>query len=98
MRVEVQYTPDCPNALPIIDLVRTVAATRPDVEMVLALVAYDETTPFGFAGSPTVLVDGVNPFKGTPAEAAACALQPPTLEQVGAILHAPLEGDPHGRL
>jgi hypothetical protein len=46
------------------------------------LVQEGQPVPDGFAGSPTVLIDGTNPFVGAPTEAAACALHPPTPDQV----------------
>lgn len=89
MIIQIQYTADCPNAGPIIDRALQVASSRPDVTVTPVLVMGEQPVPEGFAGSPTVLIDGINPFRGTPTEAAACALWPPTPGQVeAAILEA----------
>ncbi len=87
MLVEVQATDACPNASPIIDRLRTLATVHLDLEVVVRRVVDDEPVPDGFAGSPTVLIDGVNLFAGSPTEAAACALHPPTVEQLEAVLN-----------
>lgn len=82
MRFEVLRTADCPNAAAIIHHLEQAAAERPDVSLQVTEVGYDQVPPAAFAGSPTVLVDGRDPFGGTSTEAAACALHPPTVAQV----------------
>jgi uncharacterized membrane protein YkvA (DUF1232 family) len=84
--VEIQYTADCPNAAAIIDRARLVASTHPDVVVITILVNDGDEVPTGFAGSPTVLLDGTNHFGGAPTEAPACALRPPTPEEVEAAI------------
>ena len=65
------------------------ASTHADVTVLTVLVEDGRPVPAGFAGSPTVLIDGTNPFGGTPTEAPACALRPPTPDQIeAAILEA----------
>ena len=86
MIIEVQFTADCPNAAPILNLLSAAASERPELTVTAIPVGYDEPPPNGFAGSPTVLVDGVNPFRGDLAESAACAMHPPSIEQVNALL------------
>ena len=87
--VEIHYTADCPNAAPIIDRARLVASTHTHVAVITTLVNDGDEVPTGFAGSPTVLIDGTNPFGGAPTEAPACALRPPTADEVeSAILTA----------
>lgn len=90
MHIEILYTADCPNAEPIIDRAQTVASTHPDMAVTTVLVQEGQPVPTGFAGSPTVLINGTNPFNGTPTEAPACAMRPPTADQVEAAVHAAL--------
>ncbi len=82
MIIQIQYTHDCPNAGPIIDRTRALAAAHPEVVVNAVLVQARSPVPEGFAGSPTVLIDGTNPFGGAPTEGPACVLQPPTPEEV----------------
>lgn len=93
MIIEIQHTADCPNADPIINRVHEVASTRPGVTVSIMLVEEGRPVPDGFAGSPTVLIDGTNPFGGAPTEAPACALLPPTPDQVQAAISAALPPD-----
>jgi hypothetical protein len=88
MRLEIQYTADCPNARPILQRVKELAHQRTELTMTVTLVDIDHPVPLGFAGSPTVLIDGSNPFAGEPTGAAACALRPPTADQVEAAIVA----------
>lgn len=78
MRVEVQHTDRCPNAGTLISYLRQ----RGDIELVLTLVNQDLPVPDDFAGSPTVLIDGVNPFARGRVAAPACALFPPTIAEL----------------
>ena len=82
MRVEVQYTDNCPNAITLISHLRQ----RKDIELVLTRVAQNVGVPDDFAGSPTVLIDGTNPFAGGRVDAPACALFPPTVAELEAHL------------
>jgi hypothetical protein len=86
MRVEVQYTVDCPNARAIIRRMKELAAARTDLRLTLTQVELDGPVPAGFTGSPTVLLDGKNPFAAAPIDAPACALHPPTPDQVEAAI------------
>lgn len=59
MRLEVLHVPDCPNLPPLLDRLAEasdlpVATREIDTE--------DDAAQFGMAGSPTLLVDGVDPF------------------------------------
>jgi hypothetical protein len=80
--VEVQYTVGCPNAAAIMRRLKELAHRRGDLTLTLVEVAPGRPVPAGFAGSPTVLIDGTNPFGGAPTDAAACTLRPPTVDQV----------------
>jgi hypothetical protein len=81
MNVEVQFTVDCPNAPAVVQRAKRIADERSDVTLTVTQVA-GPPAPEGFAGSPTVLIDGSNPFGGTPIDHVACVLHPPTPEQV----------------
>lgn len=82
MIIEIQHTAACPNADPILNRAYEVASTRPDITVSILLVEDGGPVPEGFVGSPTVLIDGTNPFGGAPTEAPACALRPPTPDEV----------------
>ena len=88
MIIEIQYTADCPNAASIVDRAHQVASTHPDMAVNTVLVQEGHPVPDGFAGSPTVLIDGSRPFRGAPTEAPACALRPPTPDEVEAAILA----------
>jgi hypothetical protein len=59
MRLEVLHVPDCPNVAPLLGRLAEVT----DVPVSTRVVESDvEAARFGMAGSPTLLVDGVDPF------------------------------------
>lgn len=78
MEVEVLCTADCPNAAALIAYLEM----QVDVALTVTLVTDRAPVPHAFAGSPTVLVDGVNPFGGGHLDAPACALSPPTIPEL----------------
>jgi hypothetical protein len=82
VRVEVQYVADCPGAVRLIEGL----GDRDDVELVLTLVGEDGPVPAGFAGSPTVMVEGTNPFSAPPVDAPCCAMRSPTLADVDSVV------------
>lgn len=86
MIVEVQFTSDCPNAAVLVACVEQIAHDHADVTLRLTEVSLHQAVPTGFAGSPTVLVDGVNPFGGRHVDSAACAVHPPTVDAVEAAI------------
>lgn len=57
--IEVLYIADCPTWEATRDLVERVAGRPPAVRLIASA---DEAEAIGFAGSPTVLVDGVDPW------------------------------------
>lgn len=64
MNVTILHVADCPNVVVALERVSTAAATLGlDVDVHEILVA-DESEGFrlGFAGSPTILIEGVDPF------------------------------------
>ena len=87
MLVEVQATEACPNAALVLDRLYLLSTTYPKLHVLVRLVEVDEPIPDGFSGSPPVLIDGTNP-SGALTEAAACALHPPTADQVEAAVKA----------
>ncbi|MFG1909525.1 alkylmercury lyase [Kribbella sp. NPDC048928] len=59
MRLEVLHVPDCPNLHLLLD--RLAAVTPVPVRMRL-IESEADAERFGMTGSPTLLVDGVDPF------------------------------------
>ena len=88
MKLEVLHVPDCPNVGVLTDRLDTLTVDRTDV-VVQHWTIYDqaEAAERGMTGSPTLLVDGVDPF--------AAADQPPSLscrlyiDESGAVSGAP---------
>ncbi|MGI8756501.1 MAG: hypothetical protein ACR2MB_11695 [Acidimicrobiales bacterium] len=78
MDIEVMHTSGCPNVADLIDHL----ASRTDLTVTVTLVTAEGPIPVKFSGSPTVLVDGENPFGGERSDAPSCALHPPTIEQI----------------
>lgn len=76
--VTLLYLEDCPSWRQAAALVREVLAEsgRPGTALRLELVrTREDAERLGFVGSPTLLVDGVDPFRTEPAEVAlACRL------------------------
>jgi hypothetical protein len=69
MRLEVLHVPDCPNLPPMLE--RLAAVT--DLPVTTRLIETDDDAArFGMAGSPTLLIDGVDPF--TAAGACECGV------------------------
>jgi hypothetical protein len=73
MRVQILHVPDCPNAAPLSERLAQVLAGRSDVHIKDHVVTdQDQASALGMYGSPTVLVDGVDPFAG-PGQSASVA-------------------------
>jgi hypothetical protein len=63
MRHEVLHVRDCPNLPPMLDRLSEVT----DQPVTTRLIESDtEAATFGMAGSPTLLIDGVDPFATAP--------------------------------
>ncbi len=85
MDITIRHTEDCPNVAVAEERVREAlrksgreATIRRQVVRTLA-----EAEDLGFAGSPTILFDGRDPFADPAAPAAlACRTAPPSLEQL----------------
>lgn len=69
MKLEVLHVTDCPNLPPLLDRLATIT----DAPVITRLVQSDaEAAEHGMAGSPTLLIDGVDPFAG--AEPCECGV------------------------
>lgn len=88
MIIEIQFTEDCPNAADIVDLVQALARDRPKIQVHLRAVSEGRPIPNGFSGSPTVLIDGKNPFNAVNVDGPSCALHPPTSSDVEVAIRA----------
>lgn len=100
MKVTVQYFDGCPNWQRTVELVRQALSAAGEPESALTLQAVqtaEEADRVGFRGSPTVLVEGTDPFaEPTAPVGLSCRvfLTPdglvgaPTLEQLTAALRA----------
>jgi len=97
--VELQYFDDCPNWRAVDDHLRSLADEFTDMTVTHRLVdTPEEADRVGFRGSPTVLVNGVDPFatEVDPIGGLSCRVYPtpdgpigsPTLEQLRRALDA----------
>lgn len=59
MKIDVLHVPDCPNLAPLLDHLRMVTDLRVTTREVGSAAEAEE---FGMAGSPTLLINGVDPF------------------------------------
>ncbi|MGH3149266.1 MAG: alkylmercury lyase family protein [Streptosporangiaceae bacterium] len=65
MRIEVLTVPDCPNGPVVLERLAVVLAGRPQVQVVEHVITEQaEAARRGMRGSPTVLIDGHDPFAG----------------------------------
>lgn len=63
MRVQILHVADCPNVAPLEARIAEVVGGRGDVEVTLREIGdVEEAAAAGMIGSPTLLVDGVDPF------------------------------------
>lgn len=99
MFVEVRYVDGCPNAATAQRrLAAALAETgRGDVSVRLRRIDDErQAVLLGFTGSPTILVDGVDPFQAPAAAALTCRLYPtpdglagcPTVDQLIRVLRS----------
>jgi hypothetical protein len=83
--IEVQYLLDCPN-LPVL-LERLEAVTCGRVKVRLTEIDPADRVPAGFAGSPSLIIDGRNPYGSDDSNAGAtCTLRIPSLSELKALL------------
>lgn len=65
MKIELLVVADCPNASSVMELLRLAAGKvgATGVEVITTVVETpEEAEACGFTGSPTILIDGVDPF------------------------------------
>ena len=86
VEIEVLFVDDCPN-LPVL-LERLEAVTCGRATVTTTQVGGTAPIPPGFAGSPTLLVNGRNPFGGDGESSPSCALRIPSIEQLKELLDA----------
>ncbi|RMH69863.1 MAG: thioredoxin family protein [Actinomyces sp.] len=96
MDVTLLYFDDCPNWLEADAHLRAIAAERPDIRITRHIVdTPEEAERTGFRGSPSILVDGVDPFADPDAPVGlSCRVYQtpdgpagsPTLEQLREVL------------
>lgn len=67
MNVAILHTEDCPNLEPLLAELRSLLEGRDDVALTTTPVRTDdEARRLGFHGSPTILIDGTDPFPAPP--------------------------------
>lgn len=99
MEITLQYFDGCPNWKVAEERLTVIAAERPDVTVTGHLVeTFEEAERVRFHGSPSILIDGVDPFADSGAVVGlACRIYQtpdgpagaPTLEQLrAAVAHA----------
>ena len=88
MRVQVVHVADCPNTPTLLGRLAQILADRADVHVETQLVQdADEAARLGMTGSPTLLVDGVDPFGRADQPASlSCRLY---IDDTGAFTGAP---------
>lgn len=76
-----QYVQHCPNLSVLLERLREVGVGEGEIHMLE--VSEGGPIPKGFAGSPTILIDGVNPL-GSPEtpSGASCTLRLPSFEEL----------------
>ncbi len=79
--IVVQYVPGCPNLPVVLDHLKAAGADPGEIQ--LYEVSEASAMPDGFAGSPTVLIDGRNPLGLTETEVSmSCTLRIPSVKQL----------------
>ena len=83
MTLEVLHVPDCPNLAPMLERLAEVT----DLPVVTREIrSEDDAVEVGMAGSPTLLIDGVDPFSFAASAGLACRLY---RDEAGRIVPAP---------
>lgn len=88
MKLQILHVPDCPNVAVLSARIAEVLDGRRDVEVDQVVVAdQDVATAVGMTGSPTLLVDGLDPFaEAGPGPSVSCRLY---LDETGAVAGCP---------
>lgn len=99
MEIVLQYFDGCPNWKVAEERLGVIAAERPDITVTRQLVGtLDEAERVGFRGSPSILIDGSDPFADPDAGVGlACRIfqtphgpaGAPTLQQLRAVVARP---------
>lgn len=98
MEITFQYFEDCANWQTTHQRLREVIGERDDIDLVMQRVeTAEEASAVGFAGSPSILIDGVDPFASSdapPAGTLACRVYQtddgsPTIEQLHEVIGSP---------
>lgn len=106
MKLEILHVPDCPNLGPMLDRLRQAT----DLPVTTRVIDNDaDAARYGMAGSPTLLIDGTDPFASTD-EAGQCAcsvscrlyhdetgkiIPAPSVQQVQAAIGAAAQDQPN---
>jgi hypothetical protein len=64
MRITVLAVPDCPNAPVAVGRITAALAGRPASVELVEVTGETDAARLGMTGSPTILLDGVDPFAG----------------------------------
>lgn len=84
-QIVVQYVQNCPNLSVVLERLSEVGVIGSDV--LLLEVSEDGPTPEGFAGSPTVLIDGMNPLGSMDTQSGvSCTLRLPSIKELREVL------------
>ncbi len=63
MRLEILQVPDCPGAAILETRLPPLLAARPGIDIIWQIVtSQDQAQRLGMTGSPTLLIDGADPF------------------------------------
>lgn len=93
MDIEIRHTPDCPFTAGLVaELGTTLSAEGMDGAIrIRAVTTFEQAQRLGFTGSPTILVDGHDPFghtQGTPALACRMRSQVPSADRLREAIRA----------
>ena len=84
MKLEVLHVADCPH-LPLLLQHLAAAADLPVTTRLIETEA--EAAQYGMTGSPTLLIDGVDPFGGQAGSGLSCRITPtPSVDQLATAL------------
>jgi hypothetical protein len=98
MRVQVLHVADCPGTATLLERLAAILASRTDITVDRQLIGDErDAMVFGMTGSPTMLVDGADPFAAGGVPSLACRLYrdergavsgSPSVAQLLAVLYA----------
>ncbi|MFF0268239.1 thioredoxin family protein [Kribbella sp. NPDC004536] len=82
MRLEVLHVSDCPHVWALLDRLAEVTDVRVTTRLIETAA---DAERYGMVGSPTLLVDGVDPFGGGGRPGMWCRLGVPSVEELRAV-------------